>query len=335
MFTKKIAIDLGSSQTRIIAARRGLVVQQPSVVATRTDSGEVEGIGSQAIEMLGRTAGAIQARHPLRDGVIADFNLTEKMLSHFISLSVGRVRARRPEAMITVSSLATPTEKKAVIDAAEAAGLKTVYLIPSPLAAALGAGLPLNEPTGHMVIHIGAGTAEVAMLSLGGIVAESSLRAGSTAIDQAIIDLVRRKYSVSIGSKSAEQAKLLIGSALPGQKRSETKLQGRDLVKGLPKQIVLTSNELVPSIENIVEQIVLAARQVLEQSPPELVSDIMSHGIVLTGGGAKLKSIDRLFSKVIGVPVIIPGDPELSAVKGAFLALENVEDYQQNFQTIS
>jgi rod shape-determining protein MreB len=330
MLSKSLAIDLGTSATRIMISGKGLVVQQPSVVARGINDSRPLAIGREAQEMIGRTPEQIDSYHPLVSGVIADFRTTELMLAHYISLAIGRLRARRPEGMINVSAGATSTERKAVLDVAHGAGLREVHLIPSPVAAALGAGLPATEPTGNMIIDIGSGTTEVAVLSLGGAVAQNSVRAGGQQIDKVITDYLRKAHSIAIGRQSAEEIKHLIGAAMPDDKRSEAVVHGRDLADGLPKQVTVTSNELVPSIETVLEQIVLAIRSVMERTPPELISDIMQHGIVVSGGGSRLKHLDRLLAKVIGVPVIIAPDPELAVVKGAYQALTSVEHYKRS-----
>ena len=330
MLAKRIAIDLGTTATRIMAPRKGILLQQPSVVARRLDDNQPVAIGQDALQMIGRTPDAIQAYYPLSSGVIADFRTTERMLAHFLAIAIGRLRARRPEGMITVSAGATSTERKAVLDVAYDAGLREVYVIESPVAAALGAGIPITEATGNMVIDIGGGTTEVAVLSLGGVVAQSSIRVGGHAIDKAISDYLHKSYAIAIGQQTAEEVKHLVGAAMQSDKRSEMVVHGRDLIAGLPKQVTVTSNELVASIETILEQVVLAMRTVMERTPPELISDIMEHGIVLTGGGAHLRYLDRLLVKVIGVPVHVAQDPELSVVKGAALALSNVEEYKRS-----
>lgn len=334
MFSKRIAIDLGTTSTRIMMPKKGLIVNEPTLVAKRLDDGSTVAIGQQALEMFGRTPDEVEAYSPLMSGVIADFRATEQLLAHYVAGAIGRVKARRPEGMITVSAGATPTERKAVLDVAAGAGLREVYLIQSPIAAALGSGIPVSEATGNMVIDIGSGTTEIAVVSLGGIVSKTSIRVGGQAIDRAIIDHVRKNYALAIGEHSAEEVKHLIGAAMPMEKRSEVMVQGRDLVGGLPKQIKLSSNELIPVIENILEQIVFAVRDVMERTPPELISDIMEHGIVITGGVARLRLLDRLLSKVIGVPIIIANNPELSVVKGAQLALSSVEEYKRSLLVV-
>jgi rod shape-determining protein MreB len=329
MLVSRIAIDLGTTTTRMIVPKRGVVLDQPSVVARDTAKGTVLAIGQEALEMIGRTPEAIEAYYPLRSGVIADFRVTERMLEHYLGKSMGRLKLRRPEAIITVSAGATSTERRAVQDVAQDAGLRRVHLIESPVAAALGAGVPVSLPTGNMVIDIGGGTTEIAVMSLGGIVSQSTVRIGGHDIDEAIIDFLRRSHSLAIGRKTAEEVKQLAGSAMPQDKRQQYKIKGRDLVGGLPKTITISPNELVPIIENVIEKIVFSVRNTIEQSPPELVSDIIEHGIVLTGGMAQLSLLDRLLSKVIGVPVIISQDPALASVKGAYQALVHLDDHRR------
>lgn len=329
MFVSRIAIDLGTTTTRMIVPKHGVVLEQPSVVARDTERGEVLAIGQDALEMIGRTPDAIEAYYPLRSGVIADFRVTERMLEHYLSKSMGRLKLRRPEAMITVSAGATSTERRAVQDVAHDAGLRRVHIIESPVAAALGAGVPVSLPTGNLVIDMGGGTTEIAVISLGGIVSQSTVRIGGNDIDEALLDFLRRSYSLAIGRKTAEEVKQVAGSAMPGDKRQKYKIKGRDLVGGLPKTITISPNELVPIIENVIEKIVFSVRNTIEQTPPELVSDIIEHGIVLTGGMSQLALLDRLMSKVIGVPVMVSQDPSLAAVKGAYQALAHLGEHQR------
>jgi rod shape-determining protein MreB len=329
MFVSRIAIDLGTTTTRIIMPKKGVVLEQPSVVARSAGKGEILAIGQEALEMIGRTPDDIEAYYPLRSGVIADFRVTERMLEHYLGKSMGRIQLRRPEAIITVSAGATSTERRAVQDVAQDAGLRRVLLIESPVAAALGVGVPVSLPTGNLVIDIGGGTTEIAVISLGGIVSQSTIRIGGHDIDEAIIDYLRRSHGLAIGRMTAEEVKQVAGSAMPQDKRREYKIKGRDLVGGLPKTITISPNDLVPIIESVIEKIVFTVRNTIEQTPPELVSDIIEHGIVLTGGMAQLTLLDRLMSKVIGVPVIVGQNPALAAVKGAYQALVHVSEHER------
>lgn len=329
MLTKKIAIDLGTTSTRILVPRKGVVLNEPTVVAQNIDTKKVLAIGREALDMLGKTPEAIQAYYPLKSGVIADFRVTIDLLSHYINNAIRRWRIRRPEAMINVSSGATSTEKKAVLDVAKSAGIQNAHIIDSTVAAALGAGIPISEATGNMIIDIGGGTTEIAVLSLSGIVAQKSIRVGGQSIDDSISTHIRREYSLSIGGQTAQEIKETIGTAMPFKKEKKIPVQGRDMIGGLPKTVQITANELVPSVEESLEKIVLAIRSVMEKTPPELVSDIIEHGIVLTGGVAHLHMLDKLFSKVIGVPCIIAQDSQLCVVKGAGIALTNLDDYKK------
>lgn len=330
MFSSRLAIDLGTTRTRIMMPGKDLVLDQPSIVAREVNSKKVNAVGDEAISMVGRTAQTIDAYHPLKNGVIADFRTTERMLAHFIAKSAGKLKLRAPTAVITVSSAATPTEKRAVLDVAKSAGIREVKVIKAPIAAALGAGIPILEARGNMIIDLGGGSTEVAVLSLGGVAAENSIRIGGDDIDHAINEYLRKNYSITVGEQSSTEIKHLIGSAMPSDNRSEARVHGRDLIGGLPKQITVEANELVPSIELLLEQIVLAVRGAMEITPPEIVSDIINQGIILTGGGSRLTRIDTLLSKVIGVPVLTIKDPELCAVKGALLALSDIENYHQS-----
>lgn len=329
MLVNRIAIDLGTTTTRIIIPKKGVVLEQPSVVARDMELGKVVCIGQEALDMIGRTPEAIEAYNPLSKGVIADFRVTKMMLEHYIAKSIGRIKLRQPEGVITVSAGATSTERRAVVDVAHSAGLKRVYVVDSPVAVALGVGAPITQPSGNMVIDIGGGTTEIAVISLGGVVAHSTIRLGGNDIDEAISDYLRRSYTLAIGMRTAEEVKQAIGAAMPQQKRQEYKMHGRDLAGGLPKSVTISRNELVPIIEDIVEKIVVSVRNTIEQTPPELVGDIMAHGIILSGGSARIDMIDRLLAKVVGVPVIISQDPTLASVKGAYQALTHIEQYRR------
>ncbi|MEX0934654.1 MAG: rod shape-determining protein, partial [Candidatus Saccharimonadales bacterium] len=305
MISKRIAIDLGTVNTLVCLPNKGVVVNEPSVVAVNSDDNSVIAIGTEAEKMLGRSPEALLARRPLRDGVIADYHITKEMINHYIDKAIGRFRLLKPDVMVSIPAGATPTEQKAVIDAAIDAGARNAYLIHEPVAAALGAGVDIIAPRGNMVIDIGGGTTEIAVISLGGVVASASVRVGGNKIDAAISEYLRKNYNLSIGEQTAIDTKHDIGRAMLGEDKSTRKINGRDIVGGLPKIVEVSDMELVDAIEDILEKMVFAIRGVIEDTPPELVSDIIEDGIILTGGGAKLKDIDKLFSKVIGVPVSI------------------------------
>jgi rod shape-determining protein MreB and related proteins len=330
MFAKKIGIDLGTVSTLVYLPKRGIVVHEPSVVALDVNSDEVVAIGKEAEEMLGKTPEAIQLYRPLSDGVIADFGATQQMLRHYITQAIGRLRLIKPDIMISVPGGATSTERKAVTDVAIAAGGRAAYIIQEPVAAALGASIPIASPGGNMIIDFGGGSVEIAVISLGGIVAQSSVRVGGNKIDNAISDYLRKEYNLAVGDQTAEEVKRTIGTAMPTKKPLKMDVKGRDIIGGLPKTVSVSSIEIVESIQDILEKVVLAIRNVLEQTPPELVSDIIDRGIILSGGGALLKNVDKLLAKVIGVPVTIIDDPINCVARGIGVALSNLSDYQKS-----
>ncbi len=330
MFKKRIAIDLGTANTLVYVPKKGIVANEPSVVAVSVDDNRIVAIGNEAREMLGRTPDIITASKPLKDGVIADYRITQAMLRHFIDKVSGSFRLGRPELMISVPAGVTSTERRAVIDAASAAGAKRTYIIREPVAAAIGAGVPIAAPAGNLVVDIGGGTTEVAIISLGGIVAQNSVRVGGDKIDQAIADYIRKKYSLVVGDQTAEDIKKEIGSALPLDKPMTMQIRGRDMVAGLPKTITLNSTEITDAMSDALDEIILAVRAVLEQTPPELSSDIIDRGMVMTGGGALLRNIDKLMTKVTGVPSYVAEEPLLCVAKGTGIALENLDDYMRS-----
>lgn len=330
MFAKRIAIDLGTVSTLVYVPRSGIVINEPSVVALNSDDDSVVAIGKEAEDMLGRTPEALISHRPLRDGVIADFRITREMLKHYISRSIGQLRLVKPDIMISIPAGATSTEKKAVIDATIAAGARAAYVIEEPVAAALGAGIPVTEPRGNMVIDIGGGTTEIAVISLGGVVSQTSVRVGGNKIDAAISEYLRKHHNLSIGEHTAEMVKHEIGRAIPGEEKHAMSVQGRDIAGGLPKTVTLSDSEIIEPIQDILEQIVRSIRTVIEHTPPELVSDIIDRGIMLTGGGAQLRGIDTLLAKVINVPVLIAEEPEYCVANGAGVALKNLSEYQKS-----
>ncbi len=330
MIKKRIAIDLGTANTLVYLPKKGIVANEPSVVAVSVDDDRIVAIGNEAKEMLGRTPDIITASRPLRDGVIADYRTTQAMLRHYINLVSGRFRFSRPEIMVSVPAGVTSTERRAVIDAAMAAGAKRAHIIREPVAAAIGANVPISAPAGNLVVDIGGGTTEVAIISLGGIVAQNSVRVGGNKIDQAISDYIRKKYGLVIGDQTAEDIKKKIGSALPLDKPMTMQVRGRDLIAGLPKIITLSSDEVTKAIGDRLDEMLLAVKAVLEQTPPELSSDIIDRGIVMSGGGSLLRNIDKLMTKVTGVPAYVAEDPLLCVARGTGIALENLDDYMRS-----
>ncbi|MSR68421.1 rod shape-determining protein [Candidatus Saccharibacteria bacterium] len=327
MFNKRIAIDLGTANTRVYIPKKGLVANEPSVVAISVDDNRIVAIGTDAKEMLGRTPDIIAASRPLRNGVIANYRITEALLKYFLNKISGHIRLTRPEIMISVPTGITSTERRAVIDATIAAGAKKVYIIRSPVAAAIGANVPIAAPAGNLVVDIGEGTTEVAIISLGGVVAQNCVRVGGGRISSAIAEYIRKRHSLVIGTQTSEEIKKTIGSATALDKPKTMQVRGRDVVGGLPKTIEVTSTEITSAIRGCLDEILLAIKVVLEQTPPELSSDIIDRGMIITGGGALLQNIDKLMTKVTGVPAYIADDPMLCVIKGAGTAVEHLDEY--------
>lgn len=329
-FGRDIGIDLGTANTLVYVKGRGIVINEPSVVAIDRDSKEIFAVGNKAKEMVGRTPGNIIAIRPLKDGVIADFDTTERLLKDFISKATRRSGLFRPRVVVAVPSGVTEVEKRAVIDATLSAGAKDARVIEEPMAAAIGSGLPVQEPTGNMIVDIGGGTTEVAVISLGGIVSQRSIRVAGDEMDEAIIQHIRRTYNLLIGERTAEQIKAEIGSACPVDEETLTmEVRGRDLVTGLPKTVMVTSDEVREALKEPVEAIVEAVKMTLERTPPELAADIMDRGIVMAGGGALLRGLDRLLIEETGMPVHIAEQPLTAVVMGAGMALEHFDLLQR------
>jgi rod shape-determining protein MreB and related proteins len=325
----KIGIDLGTANILVYVQGKGIVITEPSVVAV-SDDNRIVAVGEEAREMIGRTPGNIQAIRPMKDGVIADYVITEAMLSHFIAKVRGRVRFARPEVMISVPAGVTSVEKRAVRDAALKAGAKEAYLIEEPLAAAIGANVPISGPSGNMIIDIGGGTSEIAVIALGGIVVSHSLRVGGNKFDEAIATYIRKKYNLMVGERTAEEVKLQIGTALPLERELTMEVRGRDLIAGLPRTIPITSSEAMEAIEQPLQQLVAAVRSVLEQTPPELSSDIIDKGMVMSGGGALLRNVDKLLTQVTGVPCHVAENALDCVALGTGLALEHFDFFKKS-----
>jgi len=327
-FSSDLAIDLGTANTLVYVKGRGIVLSEPSVVAVRRDgrgTNKVLAVGKEAKMMLGRTPGNIVAIRPMKDGVIADFEITETMLRHFIRKVHNRRSLIRPRIIVCVPSGITQVEKRAVRESAESAGAREVFLIEEPMAAAIGAGLPITEPTSNMVLDIGGGTTEVAVISLAGIVYSKSVRVGGDKMDEAILQHIKRKYNLLIGERTAELIKTTIGNAFAGDKVERMQIKGRDLVSGIPKIIEIDSDEVRESISEQIETIVETVKIALEQTPPELAADIVDRGIVLTGGGALLQNLDKLLREETGLPITITEDPLSTVVLGSGKALDNLD----------
>ncbi len=311
-----LAIDLGTANTLVYAKGKGIVVSEPSIVAVNRVTGKVEAVGKDAKEMLGRTPGNIVAIRPMKDGVIADFEITEKMLSHFIRRAHNRNTLVRPRIIIGIPSEVTQVEKRAVKDSALKAKASEVYLVDQAMAAAIGAGLPITEPSGNMVVDIGGGTTDIAVISLAGIVYSKSVRVAGNEMDEAVIQYIKKKYNLLIGERTAEQIKLEIGSAFPLEEPITMEIKGRDLIEGIPKTLTVTDAEIREALSEPISLIVNAVRVALERTPPELSADIVDRGIVLTGGGSLLKNLDRLLREETGLPVSVAEDPLSSVVLG-------------------
>jgi rod shape-determining protein MreB len=328
LFSNDLAIDLGTATTLIYVKGRGIVSCEPSVVAVQRDARggkKVLAVGKAAKEMLGRTPGTIQAVRPLRDGVIADFEITEAMLRYFIKRAHDRSTLVQPRIIICVPFGITEVEKRAVKESAESAGAREVFLIEEPMAAAIGAGLPITEPSGNMVVDIGGGTTEVAVISLAGIVYSQSVRVGGDKMDEAIVDYMKRKYNLLVGEQTAERVKCLIGNAHPGDEIDSMEVKGRDLVAGVPKTVVVTSDEIRDALSGPINTIIDAVMSALERTPPELSADIVDKGIVLTGGGAQLRNLDVLLRQETGLPVMVSDDPVSAVVKGSGKTLDQLD----------
>ncbi len=323
--SRDMGVDLGTANTLVYVRRVGIVLREPSVVAKRLDSGHVLAVGEEAKRMIGRTPGDIVATRPLRDGVIADFDTTAAMLTYFIRRAANGRMWIRPRVVVGIPSGCTEVEKRAVVDATLQAGARDAYLIEEPMAAAIGAGLPVSEPIGNMVVDIGGGTTEVAVIALGGIVASRSIRIAGDELDEAIIQYSRRAYNLLIGERSAEEIKIAIGSAYPGREENAVDVRGRDLVSGLPRTVRMTSSEIREAMAEPVQQIVEAVKQTLERTPPELAADIVDRGIILVGGGALLRGMDRLLAEETGMPVSLTDDPLAAVVMGTGRTLEELE----------
>ncbi len=323
MFEKHIGVDLGTVNVMVYVKGKGIVLSEPSMVAISVNENKIVAVGAEARAMMGRTPENIEVMRPMRDGVIANYVVTEAMLRYFITKVCGRFRLFRPVVMVTVPVGVTSVERRAVHEAAIQAGGKEAYLIPEPLAAAIGAGLPIGTPTGNMVVDVGGGTTESAVISMNGIVVSSSVRVGGDEMNEAIMSYVRKKYNLLIGEPTAEEIKFQIGSALPLEEELTIKVQGRDQVIGLPKTIQINSEEVTEAIAEALAAIVGVVRAVLEKTPPELASDIIDRGMVLVGGGALLRNVDRLLTKETGVPCSVAEEPMACVAKGAGRALED------------
>jgi len=330
MLIKKVAIDLGTTNVLVHVPKRGIVINEPSVVAVSRYDNKVLAVGIEAKDMIGRTPETIIAERPLKDGVIANYKTTEAMLRYFINKAFGGVRLFRPEVMIAVPAGITSTERRAVIDAAMAAGARAAYIIKEPVVAAIGADIPIGSASGHMIIDIGGGTAEIAVISLGGIVSCGSVRIGGTRFDASISEYIRRKYGLAIGDRSSEEVKISVGSAMFMENPLKMEVKGRDVISGLPRTIMITSNDTTEALQRDLEGLIDAVKSVLQQTPPELSADVMDKGIIMSGGSSQLRNLDELFSEATGVACYLADEPLLCVAKGTGIALENLENYKRS-----
>jgi len=333
MLRKNIAIDLGTANTLVWVAGEGLVVNEPTVVAISAEDNKVVAVGEEAKKMLGRTPEALIASRPMREGVIADYQVTEAMLKYFISKVTGRFVFFKPEVMVCVPAGCTQVERRAALDATLSAGAAHAYLIDEPLAAAIGAQIPVSAPSGHMIIDIGGGSTEAAVISLGGVVVHKSVRVAGTKIDEAIQNFLKKKHNLIVGDQTAEDVKLRIGSAVPLAKEEKLEISGRDLVFGLPRTVTLTSSEVTEAMKPVLMQIIGAVKGVLEDTPPELAADIIDKGIVMSGGTSLLRNFDKLVTEETGVPAHVADEPLLCVVRGTGLVLENIELWKRSVTT--
>lgn len=330
MFVRKIGIDLGTCNSLVFIPGKGVVIEEPSVVAVSVTENRVLAVGTEAKEMIGRTPESIKVYRPLRDGVIAEYKITEVMIRHFIRKVPGYFKFLKPELVVGVPAGITSTEKRAVIEAGTLAGAKAVYLTKEPVLAAIGAGIPINSCSGHMIVDIGGGTSEVAVISLGGVVTYHSLRTAGDKIDSAIVDYIKKRYKLAIGTQTAEEIKIKIGTALPEKEEKMMEIRGRDLVMGLPRNITIGSNEIADAIAETLDEIIKTIKQVLRDTPPELSADIMDKGMVVSGGGALLRNIDILISQNTGVPCFIADNPLVCVAEGTGTVLENIDHYKRS-----
>ena len=330
MFVKKVAIDLGTTNVLVHVPKRGIVVNEPSVVAISKIDRKVLAVGFEAKDMIGRTPDTIIAERPLKDGVVANYRTTEAMLRYFINKALGGVRLFRPEVMVAVPAGITSTERRAVIDAAMAAGARAAYIIKEPIVAAIGADIPIGSASGHMIIDIGGGTAEIAVISLGGIVSCGSVRIGGNKFDKSISEFIRKKHGLAIG---AEEVKIGVGSAMFMEHSLEMEVKGRDMVSGLPKTIIVKSEDTTEALQHDLEGLIDAIKQVLHDTPPELSADVMDKGIVMSGGSSQLRNLDELVAQATGVACHVADEPLLCVAKGTGIALENLESYKRSIMT--
>ncbi|MDO8183394.1 MAG: rod shape-determining protein [bacterium] len=333
IFNKRLGIDLGTANTLVFLPGKGIVLNEPSVVAVSQIDNRVVAVGSEAKEMVGKTPDNIIAYRPMKDGVIADYRVTEAMLRYYISKSIGKFNLIKPDVMISVPAGVTSTERRAVIEAAMKAGAKNAYVVKEPILAAIGAGIPIYEPRGNMVIDIGGGTTDVAVISLGGIVSSTSVKYAGNKIDQAIADYIKKTFNLAIGDKMAEQVKIAIGSAVPIEDELSYTIKGRDFLTGLPRSAEIKTNEIVRAIDNELREIIKAIKVVFQETPPELAADIIDRGITMTGGSSQLRNLPELVFRRTGVKAVLADEPLYCVVKGTGVALDHLDTYKKSIIT--
>jgi rod shape-determining protein MreB len=328
-FTKKIGIDLGTANTLVFLPGKGVVLFEPSVVAVSEQDNKIIAVGIEAKKMLGKTPDSIIAYRPMKDGVIADYRVTEAMLRYFIDKALGKWNFFKPEVMVSVPAGVTSTERRAVIEAAMKAGAKNAYVVKEPILAAIGAGIPIQEPMGHMIVDIGGGTTDVAVISLGGIVSSTSVKCAGNKIDYAIADYIKKTFNLAIGDKTAEEIKIHVGSAVPMEEELVMTIKGRDFLSGLPRTAEIKTNEIVKAISKELRDMIKAIKDVLQETPPELAADIIDQGIIMTGGSSQLRNLAELVFRRTGVKAVVAKDPMYCVAKGTGIALEHLDVYKK------
>jgi len=330
LFTNKLGIDLGTANTLVYVPGKGVVLNEPSVVAVSEQDNRIMAVGLEAKEMIGRTPDNIIAYRPMRDGVIADYRVTEAMLRYYIAKSLGRWNIFKPEVMVSVPAGVSSTERRAVVEATMKAGAKSAYVVKEPILAAIGAGIPIHEARGHMIVDIGGGTTDVAVISLGGIVASTSVKCAGNRVDQAIADYIKKTFNLAIGDKTAEEIKIKIGSAVPLEEEIAMKIKGRDFVAGLPRSTQVGTNEVVKAIDKELREMVKAIKDVLQETPPELSADIIDQGIIMTGGSSQLRNLPELVHRRTGVSSVLAEDALYCVAKGTGVALDHLDTYKKS-----
>ncbi|HZX50259.1 MAG TPA: rod shape-determining protein [Candidatus Paceibacterota bacterium] len=333
MFITKIGIDLGTCNSLVFVPKKGVVLNEPSVVAVSILDNRILAVGEEAKEMTGRTPDTIQVYRPLRDGVIADYRVTLAMIRYFLRRVIPRYQFLRPEVLVSVPAGITSTERRAVIQATQRAGVKAAFVAKEPILAAIGAGIPINSSSGHMIVNIGGGTTEVAVISLGGIVVATSLRVAGDKTDQAISEYIKKKHNLAIGETTAEELKMRIGSALLEKQETFMEIRGRSLLQGLPKNIKISSNEIAQAVQEPIDEIIYTIKTVLRETPPELSADIMDKGMIIAGGGALLRNIDQRISQAIGVPCFVADDPLTCVARGTGIVLDTLDIYKKSIMS--